>query len=33
MESMGMVGEMPGLDARLMIWAAPFCLFLAAEET
>lgn len=25
--------EMPGLDAQLMIWAAPFCLFLSAEET
>lgn len=33
MESMGIVGEMPELDAWLMIWAAAFCLFLSAEET
>lgn len=26
-------GEMPGLDARLKIQGAPFCLFLSAEET
>lgn len=29
---MGMVGQMPGLDEQLRIWAAASCLFLLAEE-